>query len=292
MAFVLVAHLDPNHASLLTEILQRTTAMPVTQALDQMPVKPNSVYVIAPNRDMTICHGTLQLATPEQPHGCRMPIDGFLRSLAEDQQENAIGIILSGTGTDGTLGCRAIHGIGGITLVQEPATAKYGGMPSSVIRAGYATRVLPVEKMPEVLRIGARTFTLHSETATAPEVISGMNRILMQLRTMTGHDFSLYKKNTIQRRIERRMAQHDIADIDLYAGYLKENPAEVHILFNELLINVTRFFRDTEAFDMLKKDILPHLRKDRTNDSAFRVWVIGCATGEETYSIARYCCAN
>ena len=153
MAFVLVQHLDPSHASLLTEILQRTTTMPVIEAMDQIPVEPNCVYVIPPNRDMTIFHGTLQLSVPNEPHGQRMPIDAFLRSLADDRQEKAIGIILSGTGSDGTLGLRAILGAGGVTLVQEPATAKYDGMPSSAIHAGYATHVLPVDKMPEVLLV-------------------------------------------------------------------------------------------------------------------------------------------
>ena len=286
MAFVLVQHLDPNHASLLTEILQRTTSMPVVEALDQIPVEPNCVYVIPPNRDMAIFHGKLQLSVPNEPRGQRMPIDAFLRSLAEDQQENAIGIILSGTGTDGTLGLRAILGAGGVTLVQDPATAKYDGMPSSAIQAGYATHVLPVDKMPEALLAGARTFTVRTEIPNEPKAASGMNRILMQLRTSTGHDFSLYKKSTIGRRIERRMSQHNIEDTDVYARYLKENPAEVHTLFKELLINVTNFFRDAEAFAVLEKDILPQLCKDKPDDYLFRVWVAGCATGEEAYSIA------
>ena len=286
MAFVLVQHLDPNHASLLTEILQRTTPMPVVEALDQIPVEPNRVYVIPPNRDMAIFHGRLQLSVPNEPRGQRMPIDAFLRSLAEDQQENAIGIILSGTGTDGTLGLRAILGVGGVTLVQDPATAKYDGMPSSAIQAGYATHVLPVDKMPEALLAGARTFAVRTETPHAPKAANGMNRILMQLRTSTGHDFSLYKKSTIGRRIERRMAQHNIEDTDVYARYLKENPAEVHTLFKELLINVTNFFRDTEAFAVLETDILPQLCKDKPDDYLFRVWVAGCASGEEAYSIA------
>ena len=286
MAFVLVQHLDPNHASLLTEILQRTTPMPVVEALDQIPVEPNCVYVIPPNRDMAIFHGRLQLSVPDEPRGQRMPIDAFLRSLAEDQQENAIGIILSGTGTDGTLGLRAILGAGGVTLVQDPATAKYDGMPSSAIQAGYATHVLPVDKMPEALLAGARTFAVRTETPNEPKAANGMNRILMQLRTSTGHDFSLYKKSTIGRRIERRMSQHTIEDTDVYARYLKENPAEVHTLFKELLINVTNFFRDAEAFAVLETEILPQLCKDKPDDYLFRVWVAGCASGEEAYSIA------
>ena len=286
MAFMLVPHLDPSHASILTEILQRTTTMPVVEALDQIPVEPNCVYVIPPNRDMAIYHGILQVTIPEQPRGQRMPIDAFLRSLAEDSQENAIGIILSGTGTDGTLGLRAILGSGGLTLVQEPATAKYDGMPSSAIKAGYATQVLPVEKMPGALLAGARTFAAHTKMPIAPKAGSGMGSILMQLRTITGHDFSQYKKSTIGRRIERRMLQHNIEDTGVYAHYLKENPDEVHTLFKELLINVTSFFRDPEAFAALEMEILPQLCKDKPDGYAFRVWVAGCATGEEAYSIA------
>ncbi|WP_293005032.1 chemotaxis protein CheB [Nitrosomonas sp.] len=286
MAFVLVPHLDPGHASLLTEILQRTTAMQVIEALDQIPVEPCCVYVIPPNRDMVIIDGALQLTIPEQPRVRRMPIDAFLRSLAKDQQENAIGIILSGTGTDGTLGLRAILGVGGFTLVQEPATAKYDGMPSSAIQAGYATHILPVEKMPEALLIDAHTFIAHTEISTEPKSVSGINRILMQLHSITGHDFKLYKKSTISRRIKRLMSQHNIKDIDVYVQYLKENPSEMHKLSKELLITVTNFFRDPDAFDVLQKDIFPLLFDDKPDNYVFRVWVVACATGEEAYSIA------
>ncbi|MBI5626696.1 MAG: PAS domain-containing protein [Nitrosomonadales bacterium] len=286
MAFVLVSHLDPSHASILTEILQRTTVMPVAEAQDQMAVAPNGVYVIPPNRDMAIFHGVLQLSVPEQPRGQRMPIDAFLRSLAEDQGENAIGVILSGTGTDGTLGLRAILGAGGVSLVQEPATAKYDGMPASAIQSGYATHVLPVEKMPEVLLASIHTLAVHQETPPAPAAVSGMKRILMQLRSATGHDFTQYKKSTIGRRIERRMSMHNIEDMEVYARYLKEHPAEVKSLFNELLINVTSFFRDAEAFATFKRDIIPLLFEGKPEGYVFRVWVAGCASGEEAYSIA------
>ncbi|MEQ1779054.1 MAG: chemotaxis protein CheB [Nitrosomonas sp.] len=286
MAFVLVQHLDPSHVSLLTEILQRTTAMPVTEASDEILVEPNHVYVIPPNRDMAIFHRKLQLSVPNEPRGQRLPIDAFLQSLAEDQRENAIGIILSGTGSDGTRGLRAILGAGGVTLVQEPTTAKYSGMPSSAIQAGCATQVLPVDKMPEALQLGARQLSDRDQTPHDPKRASGMSRILMQLRTKTGHDFSLYKKSTITRRIERRMLHHAIADTDVYARFLKENPAEVTALFKELLINVTSFFRDADAFGVLREEILPALCKDKTEQSTFRAWVAGCATGEEAYSIA------
>ncbi|MGZ5007314.1 MAG: chemotaxis protein CheB [Methylobacter sp.] len=284
IAFVLISHLDPSHASILTEILQRTTSMPVMEVQDQMQVEPNCVYVIPPNRDMRIFHGALQLNLPA-PRGQRMPIDTFLRSLAEDQSEKSIGIILSGTGTDGTLGLRAILGAGGITLAQEPSSAKFDGMPASAIQAGYVNHVLPVEKMPEVLVFDAAT--LPTQPPPAPPIaLSGINHILMQLRTSTGHDFSLYKKSTIIRRIQRRMSQNNIKDTDTYGRYLKEHPAEISSLFKELLINVTNFFRDPEAFTALKQDILPALLADKPQDYVFRVWVAGCATGEEAYSIA------
>ncbi|MHB8355050.1 MAG: CheR family methyltransferase, partial [Burkholderiales bacterium] len=287
MAFVLVSHLDPDHDSMLTEILQRSTTMPVVEAQDQVKVLPNCVYAIPPNRDMSIFHGVLHLSEPDMPRGQRMVIDAFLRSLSEDLGEKAIGIILSGTGTDGTLGLRAIQGAGGISLVQEPTTAKYDGMPISAIQAGYATYVLPVEKMPEQLLNNSRNHSIQKEPPSpSASAASGMSRILMLLRSGTGHDFSLYKKSTIGRRIERRMAQHYIDDLEIYARYLKEHPPEVHLLFKELLINVTSFFRDTEVFVTLKDDILPLLLKGKPEGYVFRVWVAGCATGEEAYSIA------
>ncbi|MBK7565010.1 MAG: PAS domain-containing protein [Propionivibrio sp.] len=286
MAYVLVPHLDPDHASLLTEILQRVTTMPVIEAQDQLVVEPDRVYIIPPNRDMTIFHGSLQLSAPHEPRGQRMPIDAFLRSLAEDRQESAVGVILSGTGTDGTLGLRAILGAGGLTLVQDPASARYDGMPSSAVQAGYATHVTAADKMPETLLTGARALASPAVIPAEPKAESGMRRILMQLRSATGNDFSLYKKSTIGRRIQRRMSQHCIDDTEVYARYLRENPDEVHALFRELLINVTSFFRDTEAFSVLKSEILPQLCQDKPDDYVFRVWVAGCATGEESYSIA------
>lgn len=257
--------------------------MPVVEALDQTVVAANHVYVLPPNRDMAIFHGVLQLSVPEVPRGQRMPIDAFLRSLAEDQGERSVGVILSGTGTDGTLGLRAILGAGGVTLVQEPATAKYDGMPTSAIQAGYASQVLAPEHMPAAL---SHLAALPAPQAPAPVPAGGMNRILMLLRAGTGHDFSLYKKSTIGRRIERRMAQHDLGDSEIYARYLKEHPAEVQVLFKELLINVTNFFRDPEAFATLKQEVLPQLFAGKPEGYVFRVWVAGCASGEEAYSIA------
>jgi two-component system CheB/CheR fusion protein len=290
MAFVLVPHLDPGHESLLTEILQRSTAMPVVQALDQIPVAANHVYIIPPNREMTIFNGVLQLAEPTLARGQRMPIDAFLRSLAEDQAAHAIGVILSGTASDGTQGLRAIHGADGICMVQEPTTAKYDGMPQSAIAAGVASHIVPVEQMPALLlQVTQRPNFLLG--LTMPRILpaaalSSLNQILMQVHKDTGHDFSLYKKSTLGRRIERRMTQQNIGDMAVYARFLKENLPEEKALFKELLINVTSFFRDPEAFLLLKQEILPELLEGKPADYVFRAWVAGCASGEEAYSIA------
>lgn len=288
MAFVLVSHLDPDHESLLTEILQRCTEMPVTVAIDQIRVEPDHIYVIPPNRDIAIASGLLQLSFPVQERGHRMPIDGFMRSLANDQAEQAIGIVLSGTATDGTLGLRAILGVGGICMVQEPSTAQYDGMPQSAIAAGYATHILAVEKMPSMLMTLNRQSLFRQKVPSILSVkdVSGINLVLLQILKITGHDFSLYKKNTVVRRIERRMAQNNIEDLSVYARFVKKNPTEVYALFKEMLISVTSFFRDPEAFGALKQEILPLILAEKPDGYLFRVWVAGCATGEEAYSIA------
>ena len=289
MAFILVSHLDPTHASMLAEILQRISKIPVVEAGNQMKVDPDHVYIIPPNRELTIFHGMLQLSVPGQVHGQRMPIDTFLRSLAEDTGEKAVAVILSGSGTDGTLGLRAIHGAGGVSFVQEPATAKYDGMPLSAIQAGLATYVVPTDAMYGEIATYVKNYVLRKIPAPLPAAPEGKHpfiKILQILRTKTGHDFSLYKQNTIRRRIERRMAAHSIEDSNAYARYLAENPAEVHLLFKELLINVTSFFRDPEAFELLRTEILPPLLAGKAETAIFRVWVAGCATGEEAYSLA------
>ena len=288
MAFVLVPHLDPGHASMLSEILQRNTTMPVHEAQDQIIIQANHVYIIPPDKDMAIFHGALHLSVPEQARGMRLPIDSFFRSLAEDQGERAICVILSGSGSDGTLGLRAIHGAGGVSFVQEPSTAKYDGMPTSAVQSGLATYVLPVEKITEQLVTYVKTIadTGVPPAPPVPAALSAMRRIMMLLRSKTGNDFSQYKQSTIRRRIERRMGVHNLKDMDAYARYLQENPAEVQILFKELLINVTSFFRDTEAFEALTKEVLPLLFENKPENYIFRIWVPGCASGEEAYSLA------
>ena len=293
VACVLVPHLDPDHVSMLSEILGRVTRMPVVEVKDQMPVVPNQVFIIPPNREMTIFHNKLHLSTPEFSHNQPMKIDLFFRSLAEELGDKAIGIILSGTGTDGTLGLRAIQGGGGVSFVQDPKTAKYDGMPLSAIRSGFATFVLPVEKMPE--QVLATIKNLFDDVAVSHLIASdairssergAISRILMIIRTKTGHDFTQYKKSTIYRRVTRRMAVHLIGDINIYARFLEEHPDEIKTLFRELLINVTSFFRDPEAFVTLKDEILKNLILQKSEYESIRAWVPGCATGEEAYSIA------
>ena len=282
-AFVVVTHLSPDHASMLTEILQRATQMPVSEAEDKVKVKANCVYIIPPNREMEIYRGFLQVNTPVEPHAQRLPIDMFLTSLAEDQAENAIGIIMSGTGHDGTEGFRAVNTAGGITIAQEPSTAKFDGMPISAINIGHADHVFNIEEMVAFISSDQLVHTLKQK---APAILNSITPILEQLSEATGADFSLYKKSTISRRIQRRMAKNNIEDTHLYSRFLKENPTELVVLFKELLINVTNFFRDPEAFDVMEKLILPKLCKNKPNDYIFRVWVSACASGEEAYSIA------
>jgi two-component system CheB/CheR fusion protein len=288
MAFILVSHLDPGHASMLAEILRRHSAIPVVEAENQQEVQPDHVYTIPPNREMTLFRGTLQLIVPGQQRGQRMPIDSFFRSLAEEGGERSIAVILSGTGTDGTLGLRAVLGAGGVSFVQDPATAKYDGMPASAIQSGLATYILPVDRMYWEIAAYVQNYLVRKlpSPLPVPEARHPFARILMILRSKTGHDFSLYKQNTIRRRIERRMGVHNLSDPDAYARYLSENPSEVHHLFKELLINVTSFFRDPEAFEILRNEILPLLFENKPEDYVFRVWVAGCATGEEAYSVA------
>jgi len=289
MAFVLVPHLDPVHASMMTDIVRRFTKMAVMEAEDGMEVVPDHVYVIPPNRNLAIFHRSLHLSMPGDSRGFRLPIDFFFRSLAEDQGEKAICIILSGTGADGTMGMRAVNGAGGMSMVQEPASAQYDGMPQSAIKTGLADYVLPVREMPAQLIAYVARFHMKGvkRVVLPPEKTrSGMQKILMLLRSKTGHDFSLYKKNTIYRRIEKRMSVHQFEDVALYLQYIQDHPDEVKMLFKEFLIGVTNFFRNAEAFAILKTKVLPKILQGKPENYVLRVWTPGCATGEETYSIA------
>ena len=288
MAFVIVQHLDPTHKGIMCELLQRVTHMKVIQVKDRTRVRPDCVYVIPPNKDMSILHGVLHLFTPTAPRGLRLPIDFFLCSLAEDQQERSIGVILSGMGSDGTLGLRAIKEKAGVVLVQEPATAKFDGMPHSAIDAGLADIVAPVDELPgKIITYLQRTpLVVTPELALEDKTQSAMDKAVILLRAHTGHDFSLYKRNTLYRRIERRMGIHQIAKIADYIRYLHENSQELDLLFKELLIGVTSFFRDPAAWEQLREKAIPELIAGRSPDQALRAWVPGCSTGEEAYSLA------
>lgn len=286
-AFVIVQHLDPTHKGMMAELLQRSTQMEVFQVKDRMKVKPNCVYVIPPNKEMSILRGVLHLFEPTAARGLRLPIDAFFRSLAEDRREAGIGIIFSGMGSDGTLGLRAIKERGGLALVQDPASAKFDSMPRSAIDAGLADLVAPAEELPARLidwlgqAPGNKTkFPLEEKDQGA------VGKVVILLRTKTGHDFSMYKRNTIYRRLERRMGLHQIDRIDRYVRYLQDNPQEVELLFKELLIGVTSFFRDPDSWEQLQKELLPPLLAARPDGANIRAWSAGCSTGEEAYSLA------
>ena len=288
MAFVIVQHLDPTHQGILPELLQRSTVLEVHQVRDRMPVKPNCVYVIPPNKDMSILHGVLHLFEPAAPRGLRLPIDFFLRSLALDRQEYSIGVILSGMGSDGTMGLRAIKEKAGLVLVQDPASAKFDSMPRSAIEAGLADLVAPAQDLPGKI-IDYRRHALilaKAELVLEEKEQSALEKILILLRSKTGQDFSLYKKNTVYRRIERRMGIHQIDRIAAYVRYLQENPQEVELLFKELLIGVTSFFRDPAAWEQLQGEAIPALIAARPAGGTLRAWSVGCSTGEEAYSLA------
>ena len=288
MAFVIIQHLDPTHKAMMAELLQRSTPMPVVQVKDRMRVEPDHVYVIPPNKDMSILRGTLHLFDPVEPRGLRLPIDFFLRSLADDQKEQSIGVILSGMGSDGTLGLRAIKEKAGVVFVQEPATAKFDGMPRSAIKAGLADVIAPVDALPDKILAYSQYVPLISKPGLVikDKSQSGLEKIIILLRSHTGHDFSLYKNTTLYRRIERRMGIHQIDKIDTYVRFLQSNPQEVELLFRELLIGVTSFFRDPEVWEQLKAEVLPALLANSKPNQALRAWVPACSTGEEAYSLA------
>jgi two-component system CheB/CheR fusion protein len=289
MAFVLVQHLAPDHKSLLTELIRRYTRMQVFEVEDGMEVQPNCAYIIPPNRDMAFLGGRLQLMEPAAPRGQRLPIDFFFRSLAQGLREQAIGVVLSGTGSDGAQGVRAIKGEGGMVIAQTPASTEYDGMPRSALATGLVDYELPPVEMPaQISAYVAHAFGKPLQTEASPRhaTENALRKICILLRAQTGHDFSQYKPSTITRRIERRMAVHQIAVLDAYVRYLQQNPAEVEALFRDLLIGVTSFFRDPAAFKALEQQVLPKLFADKPGGSLVRVWSAGCSTGEEAYSIA------
>ncbi len=287
MAFVVIQHLDPTQKGMLPELLQRVTKMEVIQVEDKMAVKPDSVYVIPPNCSMSILKRVLYLFEPIEARGLRLPIDFFFKSCAADEQQQSIGLILSGMGSDGTLGLRAIKEKQGIVMVQDPATAKYDSMPRSAIESVNVDIVAKASELPGKL-IDLLKYSPGARTTPDVEIKdkSSLEKIIILLRNQTGNDFSLYKNNTVYRRIERRMSVHNIDKISMYVTFLQDNPGELDILFKELMIGVTRFFRDSKLWEKLRDKVLPDILTNSPEGSVLRAWVPGCSTGEEAYSLA------
>ncbi|MBK1732289.1 chemotaxis protein CheB [Thiococcus pfennigii] len=290
LAYVLIQHLAPSHESLLAPLLAEATAMPVIEARDGRPIEPDHVYVIPPNRTLGVHHRRLVLLERELDSGRHLPVDYFLKTLADDLGRQAIGVILSGTASDGTQGLKAIKAAGGLTFAQDTKSAEYYGMPGSAIAAGCVDLVLPpAEIADELARIAVHPYLRHPP----PEVSEGLTeteddlaKIFLLLRSRTGNDFSLYKRPAILRRIRRRLAVHKLERLADYIHYLQTQPAEIDRLFEDLLISVTAFFREPESFDTLREQVFPHLFDERRAGRRVRVWVPGCATGEEAYSLA------
>lgn len=287
LALIFIPHLDPTHESAMVELLARVTRLPVLQAREGLPVDCNSVYVLPPNSDLAISEGMLHLVRREARRGQHMPIDSFFGSLASDQTANAVGVILSGTANDGTLGLSAIKQSGGITFAQDPETAKYDGMPQSAIAAGVVDYVLSPDRIAqELVRIQKRPAQPHD----GQDAFEGKDRLLKEifrlLKTFSKVDFVDYKTATIRRRILRRMTINQVADLGDYVKLLHRNPQEVEALYRDVLINVTSFFRNAEVFESLRESVYPSLFAERSPSDSIRIWVPGCSTGEETYSHA------
>jgi two-component system CheB/CheR fusion protein len=287
MAFVVIQHLAPQHISAMDSLLKRYTEMQVLNIEDGIKVKPNHIYLNQPDKHVVIMNGKLCLMEPKEPHGVRMPINYFLRSLAEDKGETAICIILSGTGSDGTLGLKEVKGKGGLALAQDERQAKFDGMPRSAIDTGLVDFVLPVERMgAELMKYSQHPYVGGKQTGTDKRQLGDyMRKIFFMIRSKTGHDFSNYKPSTILRRTERRMALNHIDQISDYVRYLEQKPDEIIALYKDMLITVTSFFRDAEAFEILGRKVLPELLKSKQDGESVRVWIAGCGTGEEAYSM-------
>ncbi len=287
MAFLLIQHLSPDYKSILQELVQQYTTMKVYEAQDGIRVEPNCVYVIPPNYNMGLLDGTIELTKPLSPRGHRLPIDYFFNSLAVDQHRYAVGIILSGTAHDGSIGIKAIKKAGGLVLVQSIESSEFAGMPESAIATHYVDYVLNPNEMFKKLVLHAKNISNYkSQKIYSDNDENILQKIFILLRNKTTHDFSMYKPSTVGRRIARRMAVHQIENTEEYYNYLRQNENEIDELFNDLLIGVTNFFRDKEAFDVLENTVIPSLFVDKLQETAIRVWIAGCSTGEEAYSIA------
>lgn len=289
LAFVLVQHLDPTHESMMVDLLSRHTRMKVVQVTNEMAIEANTLYIIPPNRDLAMVNGHLILTEPSQRRGFRMPIDYFLRSLAEDMKERAICIILSGTGSDGTLGVKAIKGYGGMAMAQTPKEAQYDGMPVSALSTGAIDYVLPAREMPVALLKYVQHSYVRGRFGTEPvedEEKTDVNTVLAIMNAQLGHNFHYYKKNTLVRRIKRRMGLKQLENMKDYVRYLRAHQEETSELFKDLLIGVTEFFREGESWAELEKKVIPEIIAGKEANSPIRIWVPGCASGEEAYTIA------
>ena len=288
MAYVLIQHLDPTHESLMVDLLGRYTAMKVVQILNNMPVEPDRIHIIPPNTSVTIKNGVLLLSKPVERRGLRLPVDYFLEALAEDQRENAIGIILSGTGSDGTLGIKEIKAYGGLVVVQDPETAQYDGMPRSAISTGLVDYVLPVEQISSAL-VSYIKHSIAMGNLGDPLLIDAegkLQKILMLLHVRTGHDFRCYKRNTLVRRLQRRMTINHISELQDYLEHIQKHPEEIESLDKDLLISVTNFFREPEVWEYMNSTVVTKLIDRCSENQPVRIWVPGCATGEEAYTLA------
>jgi two-component system CheB/CheR fusion protein len=289
MAFILVQHLDPSHESMMVDLLAGHTAMTVRQAVDGMRIEPDHLYVIPPGTYLAVGAGALHLSPPQARHGARLPFDFLLRSMAADYGARALCIILSGSGADGSLGLKVVRTHGGFVIAQEPGEAAYDGMPRSAIATGAVDRVLPIAAMPEaIVEHGRRLAGMADVPGSPHKNQSRLPEVIDLLRTKTPHDFTLYKKGTLQRRIERRMAMSSIEadDMDRYVEMLRRDTRELDLLAKDLLINVTSFFRDPQVFNLLAETVIPDLIRQQPADQPLRIWIAGCSTGEETYSLA------
>ena len=291
MAYVVVQHLDPTHSSKLAEILGRATPMPVAEVSDGLKLQKGHLYVIPANKSMVIVDNTLKL-TPREPMRRHMPIDYFFESLALERAGKAVGVILSGTGSDGGRGCRAMKAAGGITFAQDEESAKYTDMPRNAVLAGCVDFVLPAREIAqELVRLEQHPYVALSagkdDEALPITEREQLHALFSIVRDLTGVDFAHYKQSTVNRRIKRRLVVHRLETIREYLEYVREHPAEVDELFRDILIHVTGFFRDPGVFEALKRIVLPEILRGRKRErGAVRVWVPGCSTGEEVYSIA------
>ena len=291
MAFILVQHLDPNHESMLVDLLAGHTSMPVLQATDGMPIRRGHLYIIPPGTYLSVGKGVLHLSRPQARHGARLPFDFLLNSLARDCGSRAICMILSGTGSDGSVGLKSIRKNGGLVIAQDPDEASHDGMPRNAILTGLVELVLPVAKIPDALgKDRPRSMVKRPQhgLSSQDDAHDRLPEIINLLLAKTTHNFTLYKQGTLRRRIERRMglATIEAHDMDRYLKLLHSDPQELDLLAKDLLINVTSFFRDPKVFDFLADRIIPDLIGSQAPDHILRVWVAGCSTGEETYSLA------